>query len=777
MTAAGRDRGRPGRDPPQRAPAQGAHRHAADGRGQGRRLRPRAGGVRAGSPRGRAPTGWASPPSTRRSRCARPATPDRVLCWLTVPGDDWGAAIERDVDVTAYSVAELDAIAGHRPAGAGAAQGRHRPAPRRRAARRPGPTCSRRRRAGEDRESWTGHRHLVALLLQRRARRPGQRRAGAAVPRGASTLARAPGWSPRCAHLANSAAAILRPSSRLDLVRVRHRVVRPRPGARRDTGDLGPAPGDDGPGHAWPWSSTSRRATRSPTAAPGSADHATTLGLVPVGYADGLPRVGGNRAEVQVGGPAAQDPRPDLHGPARRRPRRRRPRSRCGRDASSAPASTASPPPQDWAEACGTISYEIVTRIGGRFTRRYVDSGRHRDDRAMSARRRILGAAAGAVGLAAAGAAIGIRRQSRAIGRREGDGTPFGSLHSAPMTVIADDGVPLARRGRRARPRPAAAGPARSPSSSATATPSTSTAGTSSARPTAAWSARSTTTSARTAAPGARPTGHATIEQLGHDLRTVLDHVVPEGPVVLVGHSMGGMTIVALAEQHPELIGDRVVGVGLISTTAGGLDPSRILLPMLPAKLGGRADPAAPSGPWPAATASSTASDGSAGRSPRVATDLFAFGDEVPAAYVDFVDSMLSQTPFEVVADFFPSFNGLDKFDAVEVLGRVPTTIICGTADRLTSIGHSRKLHERIPGSTLLECEDAGHMVHPRAARPGQRRARPAALGGRRAGRPAVSLRSASRSSRSARRRRRPCTRSCTRRSRPGRRSTRRPPR
>jgi alanine racemase len=35
------------------------------------------------------------------------------------------------------------------------------------------------------------------------------------------------------------------------------------------------------------------------------------------------------------------------------------------------------PTAQDWAEACGTISYEIVTRIGGRFTRRYVDSDAH----------------------------------------------------------------------------------------------------------------------------------------------------------------------------------------------------------------------------------------------------------------------------------------------------------------------------------------------------------------------------------------------------------------
>ena len=61
----------------------------------------------------------------------------------------------------------------------------------------------------------------------------------------------------------------------------------------------------------------------------------------------------------------------------------------------------------------------------------------------MSARSRILGAAAGAVGLAAAGAAVGIGRQSRAIGRREDDVTPFGSLHSQPVTIIADDGVPL----------------------------------------------------------------------------------------------------------------------------------------------------------------------------------------------------------------------------------------------------------------------------------------------------------------------------------------------
>ena len=72
---------------------------------------------------------------------------------------------------------------------------------------------------------------------------------------------------------------------------------------------------------------------------------------------------------------------------------------------------------------------------------------------------------------------------------------------------------------------------------------------------------------------------------------------------------------------------------------------------------------------------------------------------------------MLSSTPFEVVADFFPGFGSLDKFDHVEVFSRVPTSVVCGTADKLTSIGHSRKLHARIAGSHLVECDGAGHLV------------------------------------------------------------------
>ena len=337
------------------------------------------------------------------------------------------------------------------------------------------------------------------------------------------------------------------------------------------------------------------------------------------------------------------------------------------------------------------------------------------------ARRRIVGSLAGALSVAAAGGAVGLLRQQRSITRRAGEDVAFGSLRSDPITVVADDGVPLhveidevddsdrldrtgrlLRRVRGAPPevtvvfahgfglnldcwhfqRAAYRNLVR----------------------TVFYDQRSHGRSGRS------DREHSNAEQLGRDLRTVVDAAAPDGPVVLVGHSMGGMSIIALIEQFPELIGDRVVGVGLISTTAGGLDVSRMLLPMVPARL---------SGPFTHRAVRTLhrghrVVDGvrRLGRAvATVATDRYAFGSDVPEAYVEFTDDMLSATPFEVIGDFFPLFSGLDKFHAVEALGAVPTSVICGTSDKLTSIGHSRKLHDRIPGSRLLECDGAGHLV------------------------------------------------------------------
>jgi pimeloyl-ACP methyl ester carboxylesterase len=203
---------------------------------------------------------------------------------------------------------------------------------------------------------------------------------------------------------------------------------------------------------------------------------------------------------------------------------------------------------------------------------------------------------------------------------------------------------------------------------------------------------------------------NATIDQLGRDLRTVLDTLAPDEPVVLVGHSMGGMSIVSLAEHHPDLFGDRVVGLGLVSTTAGGQRTHKILSRHVPDALGRRV---VEQGLLLAAQRDRFLELVRRGGAPVALPVIkaFAFGNTgVPAAYVRFVDSMIAATPVQVLVEFIPQFDALDKFHVVRAFSAVPTLIVCGTKDRLTSISHARKLHAHVDRSRLVELEGGGHM-------------------------------------------------------------------
>src|SRR4051812_45174672 len=68
---------------------------------------------------------------------------------------------------------------------------------------------------------------------------------------------------------------------------------------------------------------------------------------------------------------------------------------------------------------------------------------------------------------------------------------------------------------------------------------------------------------------GLGPREHRTIDQIGRDLAAVIAVTCAGRDVVLVGHSMGGMTIMSLAAQHPELFGRQVKAVALVATSAG----------------------------------------------------------------------------------------------------------------------------------------------------------------------------------------------------------------
>ena len=67
------------------------------------------------------------------------------------------------------------------------------------------------------------------------------------------------------------------------------------------------------------------------------------------------------------------------------------------------------------------------------------------------------------------------------------------------------------------------------------------------------------------------PRAECTIENLARDWSDLIDQLAPTGPLVLAGHSIGGMTLMALAERRPELF-DRVVGVVFVATSSGRLD-------------------------------------------------------------------------------------------------------------------------------------------------------------------------------------------------------------
>ncbi|WP_210650254.1 alpha/beta fold hydrolase [Nocardioides sp. SYSU D00065] len=329
----------------------------------------------------------------------------------------------------------------------------------------------------------------------------------------------------------------------------------------------------------------------------------------------------------------------------------------------------------------------------------------------MSVKGRIFGTVVGAAGLVAAAGAVGIARQNRVIGHRvAGELVAFGELRSPARVVVTDDALDL--HVEIDEPEDFGGVPATEDDLTVVFVHGYALNLDCWHFQRAAYRGQVRTVFYDQRSHGRSPRSseeRCTIEQLGHDLRRVIEDTVP-GRCVVIGHSMGGMSVMSLAQHHPELFGDTVVGAALISTSAGGLDPGRVLFPMLPLGMGGRFMARAVrtldlghrvvdlARSWGHAVAD-------------VLTDRYAFGDDVPASHVEFVYSMLAATPFAVVADFYPAFATLDHADHLEPLGRVPTSVICGTADKITSVSHSRELHSRIPGSSLLECEGAGHMV------------------------------------------------------------------
>ena len=206
----------------------------------------------------------------------------------------------------------------------------------------------------------------------------------------------------------------------------------------------------------------------------------------------------------------------------------------------------------------------------------------------------------------------------------------------------------------------------------------------------------------------AHPDTHS-IDQLGDDLGRVLDDVAPDGPVVLVGHSMGGMSIMALADQRPELFGDVVRAVGLIATSAGGIPELELgFSPRVARFLHGSTHGL----PRLASIQPELVELGRARSNDLtlLLTKVYSFGARVPISETRFVADMIAGTPIEVVAQFLPALEHHDKREALAAFRSVHTLVIAGEGDLLTPVSHSEAIVEAVPMADLIVLPRTGHM-------------------------------------------------------------------
>ncbi|MFD3734007.1 alanine racemase [Streptomyces sp. NPDC058632] len=299
----------------------------------------------------------------------------RILCWLWTPGGPWREAIEADLDVSVSGMWALEEVtAAARLAG--------------RPARVHLKADTGLGRGGCAPTDWAG---LVAAALAAQADgllrvtglwshfacadEPGHPSIGAQLTRFREMVAHAEqqGVTPEVRHIANSPALLTLPDSHFDLVRAGIALygVSPSP-------EIG-IPADFGLRQVMTLTASLALVKHVPGGHGVSYGHhyvtpgATTLGLVPLGYADGIPRHASSTGPVLVEGKwrtaagriamdqfvvdlGGEEPPPGaeavLFGPGDR----------------------GEPTVEDWAQAAGTIGYEIVTRIGTRVPRVYVDA-------------------------------------------------------------------------------------------------------------------------------------------------------------------------------------------------------------------------------------------------------------------------------------------------------------------------------------------------------------------------------------------------------------------
>jgi len=200
----------------------------------------------------------------------------------------------------------------------------------------------------------------------------------------------------------------------------------------------------------------------------------------------------------------------------------------------------------------------------------------------------------------------------------------------------------------------------------------------------------------------------ATLARLGDDLAEVLDRLAPDGPVVLAGHSMGGMTIIEYAHRHPDAFAARVAGLVFVSTTAEGHTHTSYGLPAQAARLVRLLE----------VTGAAVLARCGAWRPPslllralRPALRWLLFGDVCDPADIRLAASAVARTSLRSIGGFRSSIGAQRRLDTLAALGGVPAAALVGERDRLTPVRCAESIVDVLPATALTVCPGAGHML------------------------------------------------------------------
>lgn len=196
-----------------------------------------------------------------------------------------------------------------------------------------------------------------------------------------------------------------------------------------------------------------------------------------------------------------------------------------------------------------------------------------------------------------------------------------------------------------------------------------------------------------------------TIDQLADDLAEVLAATAPDGPLVLGGHSMGGMTLMALAERHPALVA-RAAGIALVATASGGLAEKPFgLAPRQAAVMRRVEHHVYGTRRW--------ASRSSLG-SPRLLAPgmrWLLLGPRAGAEARRITTETVAACRPLTVSGFRPTLEAHERDAALAAFAGIPTVVLVGDRDRLTPVKAARRIADALPSARFSIFPDAGHML------------------------------------------------------------------